>query len=125
HAAYVSLIASRKRAAVVIEGLKRRGLSIDRLDRLKAPAGLDIGAVTPQEIAVSILAELVQHRRSAKQEPEVVRAEGLDPVCGMVVEIASAKYRSDLCGRAIYFCCAGCKETFDRDPQHYAAKLAG
>src|SRR5207248_3151239 len=65
-AGYVSLIASRKRAAVVIENLRQRGVPAGRHGRIKAPAGLDIGAVTPEEIAVSILAEIVQSHRSVK-----------------------------------------------------------
>jgi xanthine dehydrogenase accessory factor len=132
-AGYVSLIASRKRAAVVIETLKRRGVAADRLGRLKAPAGLDLGAVTPEEIAVSILAEIIQNRRAAKAEaledresrPPSAPLESKDPVCGMLVEIASARHRSEASGRVVYFCCAGCKDAFERDPQRYAAALAG
>lgn len=132
-AGYVSLIASRKRAAVVIETLKGRGVAADRLGRLKAPAGLDLGAVTPEEIAVSILAEIVQSRRAVKLESTEDREgriaapdlESKDPVCGMLVEIASARHRSEMSGHVVYFCCAGCKDTFERDPQRYAAGLAG
>jgi xanthine dehydrogenase accessory factor len=132
-AGYVSLIASRKRAAVVVETLKRRGVAAERLGRLKAPAGLDLGAVTPEEIAVSILAEIVQARRAPKpgaledREHPAVSAprESKDPVCGMLVEIASAHHRSEASGRVVYFCCAGCKEAFERNPQQYAAALAG
>ena len=62
---YVSLVASPTRARVVAESLRARGIPEDRLRRLKAPAGLDLGAVTPEEIAVSILAEIVAHRRRA------------------------------------------------------------
>jgi xanthine dehydrogenase accessory factor len=129
-AGYVSLVASRKRAAAILERLRRRGMAPARIGRLKAPAGLDIGALTPAEIAVSILAEIVQTRRSRKaseaeleHEARSTKAEAgaFDPVCGMRVEIATARYRSEASGRAIYFCCLGCKETFDRDPQRYAA----
>ena len=132
-AGYVSLIASRKRAAVVIETLKGRGVAADRLGRLKAPAGLDLGAVTPGEIAVSILAEIIQARRAAKLETLDDREspaasaplESKDPVCGMQVEIASARHRFEASGRVVYFCCAGCKDAFERDPQRYTAALAG
>src|SRR5580704_14760384 len=62
-AGYVSLVASRKRAATIVETLRHRGVPAEQLARLKAPAGLDIGAVTPEEIAVSILAEIIQARR--------------------------------------------------------------
>lgn len=131
-AGYVSLIASRKRAAVVIESLKARKVPADRIGRLKAPAGLDIGAVTPEEIAVSILAEIVQVRRAGKPAPPedgVFRIspperQSTDPVCGMLVEVATARHRSEAGGRTVYFCCAGCKDTFERDPQRYAAAAA-
>jgi xanthine dehydrogenase accessory factor len=120
-AAYVSLVASRKRAAAVTEALRARGVPVERLGRLKAPAGLDIGAVAPEEIAVSILAEIIQVSRSQKAEwkPEEAASEGAgasqarDPVCGMSVEVASAKYRSEALGRPVYFCCARCKQVFD------------
>ncbi|HYB43326.1 MAG TPA: XdhC family protein [Candidatus Methylomirabilis sp.] len=130
-AAYVSLVASRKRAAAVIENLWHRGVPRHLLDRLKAPAGLDIGAVTPEEIAVSILAEIVQSRRSDKPAPSeaLVGAasaprESVDPVCGMRVEITPAALRLAAGDREHYFCCAGCREAFARDPRRYADTAA-
>lgn len=130
-AGYVSLVASRRRAAVIFERLKQRGPSPDRFGRLKAPAGLDIGAVTPEEIAVSILAEIIQHRRGekalgAEAEPAPaasVRIASKDPICGMMVDSGTAKFRSDFAGRTVYFCCRHCKEMFDQDPERYAAAL--
>jgi xanthine dehydrogenase accessory factor len=127
-AGYVSLVASRRRAAGVVERLRRRGVPAERLGRLKAPAGLDLGAVTPAEIAVSILAEIIQHHRSDKPAeaalaPAAVEpTEALDPICGMTVVIATARYRSQAAGRITYFCCLGCKETFERDPQRYPSR---
>lgn len=116
-AGYVSLVASRKRAAAIVASLRSRGIPADRLGALKAPAGLDIGAVTPEEIAVSILAEIVQIRRSPKTlpvEPESAAAEARDPICGMMVEVTRATYRSDTPAGLVYFCCLHCKERFDR-----------
>jgi xanthine dehydrogenase accessory factor len=122
-AGYVSLVASRRRAAAIGQRLQQRGVPLDRLARLKAPAGLDIGAVSPDEIAISILAEIIQHRRCPKSEPPVeptaIQAEAIDPVCGMTVEVVGAAHRSELSGRIVYFCCAGCKTTFDREPARY------
>ena len=133
-APYVALVASRKRAASVVEYLREAGLPPERLARLKYPAGLDIGAVTPEEIALSILAEIVQVRRqrqeqqsmaSSEQPPALPQAapaaptEALDPVCGMTVEIATARYTSEHAGQTYYFCAAGCKRSFDRDPAKY------
>jgi xanthine dehydrogenase accessory factor len=127
-AGYVSLVASRRRAAVIVERLKQLGAGPERLGRLKAPAGLDIGAVTPEEIAVSILAEIIQHRRGAKTDDAhvepvaaapVVRIESKDPICGMIVDSVTAKFRSEYGGRTIYFCCRHCKEMFDQQPSRY------
>jgi len=112
---YVSLVASRLRAAAILARLVARGVPPSRLGRLKAPAGIDIGATEPAEIAVSILAEIILHHRSGK--PEVSSAdtmEATDPVCGMTVDVAGARYRSDVGGQTVYFCCSACKETFVR-----------
>jgi xanthine dehydrogenase accessory factor len=113
---YVSLVASRRRAGAIVESLRAGGIAPERLGALKAPAGLDIGAVTPEEIAVSILAEIVQHHRSDKSVhagTAVVREEAVDPICGMTVEIATARYRSEVAGEIVYFCCRRCQETFE------------
>ena len=48
-----------------------------------------------------------------------------DPICGMTVEVATARHQSDWAGRSVYFCCRHCKETFDAEPARYAAALAG
>jgi xanthine dehydrogenase accessory factor len=115
-AVYVSLVASRRRAAAVLERLKQRGLAPERLSALKAPAGLDIGALTPEEIAISIMAEIVQLRRSAKvvaAEP-APPSEAVDPICGMRVEIASARHSSATPTGIVYFCCSSCQEQYDR-----------
>jgi xanthine dehydrogenase accessory factor len=128
---YVCLVASGKRAAVIVEGLRRRGISPERLGRLKAPAGLDIGAVTPEEIAVSILAEMIQHHRRAKppavitetREPPPAATEATDPICKMLVTVATARHRSEVAGQTVYFCCLACKERFDREPARYLSTL--
>ena len=116
-AGYVSLVASRRRAAAMLERLSQRGVPAERLGCVKAPAGLDLGAVTPAEIAISILAEIVQHHRGDKVDAEppagAESGEAVDPICGMTVTIATARYRSEAGGRTTYFCCAHCKETFD------------
>ena len=130
-AGYVSLVASRRRAGVILDALRARGVPPDRVGRLKAPAGLDIGAVTPQEIAVSILAEIIQQRRSDKagateaEQPAApaIRIESKDPICGMMVDSVTAKFRSEFSGRPVYFCCRHCKEMFDQDPVRYSAAL--
>jgi xanthine dehydrogenase accessory factor len=127
-AGYISLVASRRRAAAISERLACRGVAPERLTCLKAPAGLDIGAETPIEIAVSILAELIQRQRGEKGTPEgdpgkPTNMEARDPVCGMFVQVATARYRSEGSDRLVYFCCDGCKDAFDRDPTRYRAAL--
>jgi xanthine dehydrogenase accessory factor len=137
-AAYVGMVGSRRRAEACREYLRASGLAEQQIERLKAPAGLDIGAVTPQEIAASILSELVQLRRrgpSVNQEPPHIDSKeqlgtsqatsvsntetAIDPVCGMIVEIATARHRSNLDGQDFYFCCPACKRLFERNPQEY------
>jgi xanthine dehydrogenase accessory factor len=61
---YIAFVGSRKKAEVLKETLAKRGVTAERLARLKAPAGLDLGAITPDEIAISIVAEIVAVRRS-------------------------------------------------------------
>ncbi len=60
---YVAFVGSRKKAHALKAALAQRGVPADRLARLKAPAGLDLGAITPEEIAISIVAEIVAARR--------------------------------------------------------------
>jgi xanthine dehydrogenase accessory factor len=61
---YVAFVGSRKKAEALKAALAQRGIAADRLAKLKAPAGLDLGAITPDEIAISILAEIVAVRRA-------------------------------------------------------------
>ena len=133
---YVALIASKKRAGAILQYLKEASLTDEQITRLKYPAGLDLGAVTPEEIALSILAEIVQRRQSPVSNPpspvfsstipslplpmaETSALEAIDPVCGMTVEIASAHFTSEYNGRTYYFCAAGCKRSFDKEPTKY------
>jgi xanthine dehydrogenase accessory factor len=117
-ASYVTFVASRAKAAKVLQSLAERGISPERLNRVRAPAGLDIHAGSPEEIAVSILAEIVQLSRSQAIQHIATAAEK-DPICGMTVDITTAKYQSEFDGKQFYFCCGGCKQTFDKQPDKY------
>lgn len=64
-AEYIGFVASRRKAETLKTKLAEKGLAREAIDRLNSPAGLDIGAKTPEEIALSILAEIIQNRRSA------------------------------------------------------------
>jgi xanthine dehydrogenase accessory factor len=66
---YVGLIGSKRRTNIVLERLRRAGVDEKRLREVRAPIGLDIGAVTPQEVALSILAEIVAERRGGTSLP--------------------------------------------------------
>ena len=127
-AAYVGLVASHKRAEAVLGYLHDRGVPDDALARVHAPAGLDLGHVPTDEIAVAILAEIVQLKAAGKLEAVVVPAAGaveprhqeIDPVCGMTVDVTDARFRTVHDGRTYYFCSAGCLESFESDPARYA-----
>jgi xanthine dehydrogenase accessory factor len=71
-AEYVAFVGSRKKAEALKSVLSKRGVEPERLARLKAPAGLDLGAITPDEIAISILAEIVAVRRGKQSRSAAV-----------------------------------------------------
>ncbi len=134
---YVGMVGSHKRADACRAYLRASGLTDQQISRLKAPAGLDIGAVTPEEIAASILAELVQVRRRGPttkeqgstssemqqlESPPTVSETATDPVCGMIVEIVSARHKSSYEGLDFYFCCPACKRLFENNPQEYLVR---
>jgi xanthine dehydrogenase accessory factor len=126
---YISFVASHVKSHKVFEALAKRGVSKERLNCIRAPAGLRLGALTPPEIALSILAEIVQIRKTEpalveqKQIQDQQRGEPviLDPVCGMSVAPSKASYWSNYRGETYYFCCAGCKQEFDLHPENYLA----
>jgi xanthine dehydrogenase accessory factor len=130
-AGYIGLVASRKRAEAVLGYLRDRGASEEDLGRVHAPAGLDLGHVRPEEIAVAIMGELVQLRGSGDLGPMTPTApvsavhEELDPVCGMTVAVATARHLLTHDGRTFYFCSAGCARTFEKDPTAFLASGAG
>lgn len=127
-APYVGLIASPKRGKAVLQYLRDKGVPAHDLARVKYPAGLDIGAQAPEEIALSILSEIVQIIRSKEQPstlgPPPERLQATDPVCGMTVIVEEARYLSSHGGQTFYFCCLHCQETFDQDPDRYLAQRA-
>ena len=129
-AGYLGLVASGKRAATIFQYLRDKGVQPELLQRVKCPAGVQLGAVTPPEIGFSIMAEILQLRRSHKAVGEArtsVTAVDVmpdttvvDPVCGMTVQAAGARYTSAYDGQTFFFCGIGCKERFDREPEHYS-----
>jgi len=130
-APYIGLVASRRRAASLLGYLRDRGVSDEALGRLHTPAGLDLGRIAHDEIGVAIVAEIVKlkaagelrqplRRHATPPEEEVA----VDPVCGMAVEVASARYRAEHEQVVHYFCCPACLRLFESDPVSYLTSTA-
>jgi xanthine dehydrogenase accessory factor len=133
---YVGLVASRKRGSTVRALLEERG--VPRLATIRNPAGLDLGARTAQEVALSILAEIVQTLPGATviaastahagitelQASAAATASEEDPVCGMSVDVATARHTAEVDGVLYYFCCANCRVRFVTQPQDDLRKNA-
>jgi xanthine dehydrogenase accessory factor len=120
--AYLALVGSRRRFDAIADYLRSRGVTDERIETIRAPAGLNIRAETPAEIAVSILAEIIEARRTAAsgvylaplvmpQEHQLV----VDPICGMTVDLSTAVHVLELDGEKFAFCCAGCQRAFERE----------
>jgi len=136
--AYLGLVGSAKRGDAVLGYLADRGVPQDQLDRVRVPAGLDLGRTTHPEIAVAILAELVQLRAagafdvtSAAQQTARAGSHGdaggqspksataIDPVCGMTVSAGPDGLPLEHDGVTYYFCSAGCRRAFEGDRAAY------
>jgi xanthine dehydrogenase accessory factor len=150
--AYVGLVASPKRRLSVLDGLKEQGVSDAFLAAVSAPVGLDLGAVEPAEIAVTILAEIIQLRRGKKHTfaakaasssagggmnrdsdhhaalsggadgAAVNRSEAVDPVCGMAVDLNTTIHQAVYQGQTYGFCCPHCRRAFLKEPERYLQK---
>ena len=148
---YVALVASRRRGAATVAALRDGGVEADALARLHTPAGLDLGARGPHEVAVSVVAEIVATRHAgpaltassaggpggpgvrppaaAPYQPPDANSQGsrppgrltVDPVCGMTVPAGPSTLHVDHEGRRVYFCGEGCRRTFAADPTAHHA----
>lgn len=115
---YLAVVGSSRRFETLADYLRAQGVEEERIAAVQAPAGLDIAAETPAEIAVSILAEIIQVRAELRRlgkigitaldeqaEPSQIV---IDPICGMEVDLATASHTLEIDGEIIGFCCAGC-----------------
>lgn len=122
--AYLGVVASTRRFAQIRETLLAQDVPGEALDAIRSPAGVAIGAHTPEEIALSVLAEIVEQRRAAKPEEKKVEKapalQAIDPICGMTVDIATARHTAEHAGRTYYFCCGGCRTRFLAEPERFA-----
>jgi xanthine dehydrogenase accessory factor len=127
-AGWLGVVASRRRSETLLGYLRDRGFDDEVLATVRAPAGLDLGHVSHEEIAVAILAELVQFRAAGGLTGEASaappsREEATDRVCGMTVRIADARHRSERAGETYYFCGAGCRERFEASSEEHETAL--
>jgi len=130
-ARHIALVASSRRAEVVLDSLRSSGVAEDRLALVKSPAGLALGDLSHEETAVAILAEIVQLRNVLPRPPTAgsvpertpadAVAEAVDPVCAMTVTIGATSVRLDLGGDTYWFCGRGCRRRFESDPDRWLA----
>jgi len=148
-AGWIGLVASRRRAEEVFERTADvLGVDVDAVrERVESPAGLDIHAETPPEIALSILAELVSERDSLRAgvgraapaageaahaghgahehgprdsaEPAGAGQTAVDPVCGMTIDVRDAAATVEYDGVTYYFCSRGCADAFAERPEEH------
>lgn len=126
-AGYIGLVASAKRAEAMREYLRTQGFGDDDLARISAPAGLDLGRIPNREIAAAVLADLVARRAEGQLAVDSAgasldrSADAFDPVCGMSVLVAGARYHAVHDGTYYYFCAPGCRQRFEADPAAFVA----
>jgi xanthine dehydrogenase accessory factor len=120
---YVGLVASRRRGSAVVSELD---VSDELRAKVRTPAGLDIGARTALEVAVSIVAELVSVHASLRPAPTPAHTlpvtaapTAIDPVCGMTVAAVPASLQLEHDDRTWYFCGPGCQQAFADNPERY------
>ncbi len=134
---YLGLVASKEKAISLFQYIRDKGTPDEDIERVKCPAGLEFGAETLPEIALSVMAEITRLRRVVSEQPlELVKiskgaslsvmqktaestTESVDPVCGMTVATANATYKTVLEENTFYFCSLRCKVAFAQSPQHY------
>src|SRR5215218_5895992 len=129
---YVGLVASAQRAGQVLSRLRARGLEEGELSAMRSPAGLPLGTSGQEGISLSIMAEISSLRAEsrptfseAQEQESTGEPDGAaDPVCGMAVEVASARHVVEHGGTLHYFCCAGCRRAFEQEPEKYAARVS-
>lgn len=125
---YLSFVASRMKANAIFSDLRTMGATMDQLKTIKTPAGIDIGAKLPEEVAISILAQIIEHFRNnttnaTSQSPSSLSSVNddyyINPVCNIPVQKSTAKHVLEYKKEQVYFCCDGCKVSFEKSPETY------
>ncbi len=158
-ARYVGFVASKKKSEDIQAFLLSNGVSEERIGDLRSPVGLDINAKLASEVAISILADIVEHfrkgnmskalassssssccssssdsssssssssstgieeaRESTPEETKFAEEYYINPVCNVPVSKTSPKHVLEYKGEKVYFCCDGCKVSFEKNPAQY------
>ena len=134
---YIGLVASKEKARSLFQYIRDKGTPDEDIARVKCPAGLELGAESLPEIALSVMAEITQLRRAVSEQAlEPVKrskdvslpvmqktaespTDSIDPVCGMGVATVNALYKTVFEEKAVYFCSLRCKVAFERTPKNY------
>ncbi len=130
---YIGFVASKKKKTQVMDYLYQSGQDKKKLESIHSPAGMDINAKTPEQVAISILAEIIQIQTSSSSANGFTEYDGnreeagkqkfyINPVCGVPIDIQNPKHIIDYKGELVYFCCDGCKIKFEADPKKYMEK---
>jgi xanthine dehydrogenase accessory factor len=127
-------VASKKKFIAIKEYLQNSGVEQQKIDSIVSPAGIDINAKKPEEVAVSIMAQIIEITNSkaaplAFEKFEETKADGqrapvyyINPVCGVPVDMNNPKHVVEYKNEKVYFCCDGCKVKFDAEPDKYMVK---
>jgi xanthine dehydrogenase accessory factor len=134
---YLGLVASEEKARSLFQYIRDKGTPDEDIARVNCPAGLELGAETLPEIALSVMAEITRLRRAVSEqslEPVIISkvaslpvmqitaespSESFDPVCGMAVATVNAIYKTVFEENTVYFCSLRCKVAYERTPQNY------
>ena len=126
---YVAFVSSRKKANAIFNTLRVQGATFDQLKKIRTPAGLDIHAKLPEEVAISIIAQIIEDIRKpeliddGESVPSPVNLAVdqyyINPVCNIPVHKATAKHVMIYKDEQVYFCCDGCKVKFEAEPEKY------
>ncbi len=131
---YKGFVASAKKKTALFESLIEKGFKKEKINEIHSPAGININAKKPEEVAISILSEIIKEQNNLpvsgfmafnQTGPQSGRPTYyINPVCGIPVDMNSPKHIVEYNGEKIYFCCDGCKVKFDAEPHKYVKTQA-
>lgn len=131
---YLGFVASHKKMESVSKFLVDQGFDASAVNAIRSPVGIDINAKSPQEVAISILAEMIQVKNASPKMKsgeifDAIRSElpqpkyYINPVCGVPIDMNHPKHVIVYQGEKVYFCCDGCKIQFEAAPEKYMSKI--